>query len=328
MLLTLSSAHPTPSTLVSLLLELDIHLPADRNALVVDHFNYDTLSSPEQHDVVLVPRPDTIRPDVKNFFRGDGKGGEVIAFPRGVGQTLGNASPLLTPILRAPRSAYSYNPKDDVEGAEDTFAVGQQLSLITAMQARNSARFTVIGSAEMLENTWFDSKVKRSAGLSGKGEKDAKTSNQAFVNEVTGWTFKEIGVLKVGKIEHRLNEGGVQSNITNPKIYRVKNDVVCNVQVTSTSLANWIPSHTKSSSPNTSGTTGHRSPHQLATSSNSNSPCSHPSTASPSSQKPPLKTPPSTPPASNSPTNTVSSISWSITSDHSSLTLKRRILLL
>jgi oligosaccharyltransferase complex subunit beta len=226
-LLTLSSSHPTPTALVSLLLELDIHLPTDRTALVVDHFNYDTVSAAENHDVVLVPRPDTIRPDVKNFFKGDGKGGEVIAFPRGVGQTLGNTSPLLTPLLRAPRSAYSYNPKEDVESVEDPFAVGQQLSLITTMQARNSARFTVIGSSELLEDSWFGAKVKRSAGLSGvPAGKEVKTSNQAFAMEVTGWTFNEIGVLKVGQIEHHLNEGGVGSNISNPKIYRVKNDVV------------------------------------------------------------------------------------------------------
>jgi len=217
-LLTLSSSTPTPSALLSLLLELDIHIPTDRNALVVDHFNYDTLSTTDKHDVLLVPRPDAIRPDVKNFF--GGKPDEVIAFPRGVGQTLGNTSPLLTPILRAPRTAYSYNPKDEVEGVEDPFATGQQLSLITTMQARNSARFTVIGSAEMLENTWFEGKVKRSGG------KDTKTVNQAFAKEVTGWTFNEIGVLQVGMIEHFLSEGGIKSNITNPKIYRVKNDVV------------------------------------------------------------------------------------------------------
>ena len=227
-LLTLDASHPTPSALVSLLLELDIHLPTDRNAIVVDHFNFDTLSAAEKHDVVLVPRPDALRSDVKNFFKGDGKGGEVIAFPRGVGQTLGNTSPLLTPILRAPRTAYSYNPKDDVEGVEDPFAVGTQLSLITTMQARNSARFTVIGAAEMLEDAWFDAKVKRSVGMDGVGSdaKQLKTSNQAFIKDVTGWTFNEIGVLKVGQIEHYLNEGGVKSNVTNPKIYRVKNDVV------------------------------------------------------------------------------------------------------
>jgi oligosaccharyltransferase complex subunit beta len=93
------------------------------------------------------------------------------------------------------------------------------------MQARNSARLTVLGSAEVLEDAWFDAKVKRSAGVDGANAKQVKTANQAFAKEITGWTFHEIGVLKVGKITHFLNEGGI-SNVTNPKIYRVKNDVV------------------------------------------------------------------------------------------------------
>jgi oligosaccharyltransferase complex subunit beta len=230
-LLTLSSSHPRPSGIVSLLLELDIHLPIDRNALVVDHFNYDALSAPEQHDVVLVPRPDALRPDVRNFFKGEGKGDEYIAFPRGVGQTLGNDSPLLTPVLRGPRSAYSYNPKDDVDGVEDPFAVGKQLSLVSVMQARNSARFTVIGAAEMLEDKWFDAKVKPSAGMQGvnKNAKEVKTSNRAFAKEISGWTFNEVGVMKVGRIEHYLSEDSsrlTDANVINPKIYRVKNTVV------------------------------------------------------------------------------------------------------
>lgn len=220
-LLALSASNPTPSTIVSLLLELDIHLPTDRNSLVVDHFNYDTLSATEQHDVILTPRPDALRPDVKNFFAGDAS--DVLAFPRAVGQALGNDSPLLAPILRAPRTAYSYNPKDEAEGAEDPFAVGAQLSLVSSIQARNSARLTVLGSAEALEDAWFDAKVKSVEA----NAKQVKTANQAFAKEVTGWTFNEIGVLKAGEITHFLNEGGVQSNITNPKIYRVKNDVVC-----------------------------------------------------------------------------------------------------
>jgi oligosaccharyltransferase complex subunit beta len=225
-LVALSASNPTPSGLVSLLLELDIHLPTDRNSLVVDHFNYDTVSSADAHDVILTPRPDALRPDIKNFFQGEAS--DVIAFPRAVGQTLGNNSPLLAPILRAPRTAYSYNPKDEAEGVEDPFAVGAQLSLVTSIQARNSARLTVLGSAELLEDAWFDAKVKRSVGVDGANAnaKQVKTANQAFAKEVTGWTFNEIGVLKVGKITHYLNEDGVKSNITNPKIYRVKNDVV------------------------------------------------------------------------------------------------------
>jgi len=225
-LLTLSADAPTPTTLNTLLLELDIHLSPDRNSLIVDHFNFDTSSSSEKHDVLLLTPPVYQRKDIKNFFGGEG----VIAFPHAAGQTLGNDSPLLISILNAPSTAYSYNPKDEVESVEDPFAIGSQLSLVSAMQARNSARFTVIGSAEILENTWFDAEVK-----SPDDSQPTKTANQDFAARLSSWTFKELGVLKVARLQHYLNEGRGVSSLNdssigqselNPKIYRIRNDVV------------------------------------------------------------------------------------------------------
>jgi oligosaccharyltransferase complex subunit beta len=237
-LLALTANSPTPTAISSLLLELDVHLSPDRTSLVVDHFNYDTSESSDKHDVLLLPRPGPLRSDVKAFFSGDG----VVAVPRAVGQTLGNSSPLLAPILRAPVTAYSYNPKDEANTVEEPFATGGQLALISSVQARNSARFTVLGSVEMLENKWFDASVK------GPGDKKAvKTVNRQFAAQLTEWTFKEVGVLKVGKVDHFLNaeNGGKSSskNVTqtgylNPDIYRVKNDVVC--QRVSTICISWL----------------------------------------------------------------------------------------
>ena len=224
-LLTLSADAPTPTSISSLLLELDIHLPPDRDSLVVDHFNYDTASASEKHDVLLLPQGSRLRTDVKNYFGGDG----TIAFPRAVAQELGNSSPLLAPILRAKSTAYSYNPKDEAEVVEDPFATGEQISLVSSMQARNSARFTVFGSAEALENKWFAGKVKNVDG------KDSKTANREFAKQITAWTFMELGVLKVGRVEHHLssitgnaagNDSVAQLGYLNPTIYRVKNDVV------------------------------------------------------------------------------------------------------
>ncbi|KAF2104547.1 Dolichyl-diphosphooligosaccharide-protein glycosyltransferase 48kDa subunit [Rhizodiscina lignyota] len=238
-LLALSGNSPTPNQISSLLLELDIHLPNDRNALVVDHFNYDSNSASEKHDVLLLPSPKQLRPDVKNFFGGDG----IIAVPRAVGQTLGNGSPLLAPILRAPGTAYSYNPKDDSEGLEDLFASGEQIALVTAIQARNSARLTVLGSVEMLEDTWFDAKVR------SKGQ-NAKTANREFAKQLTEWTFKEVGVLKVGRLFHHLNEGtgeagsnstAVSQSELNPKIYRIKNDVTYTIELSEYSHTHLTP---------------------------------------------------------------------------------------
>lgn len=220
-LLTLSSTHTIPTSVVSLLLELGIEVPSDRTGTVVDHFSYDILSSPSMHDVLVLPAPGKYKDDVKDFFTSSKD--NVIAFPRGVAQTLGS-SPLLAPILRAPRTAYSYNPKDQadgIEGSEELFATGSQLSLVTTMQARNSARFTVVGSAEMLSDTWAESKVQ----MPGSKEQ-ATAANRDFAKRIAGWTFQEIGVLKVNWIEHRLVEEGIESE-PNPKIYRINNQVVC-----------------------------------------------------------------------------------------------------
>jgi oligosaccharyltransferase complex subunit beta len=217
-LLAFSGTSTVPSAVSSLLLELDIHTSPDRSSVVVDHFNYDTLSAAEKHDVLLLPRPGALRPDVKTFFSGEG----ILAIPRPVGQSLGNASPLLAPILRAPETAYSYNPKEDAGSVEDAFATGSQLALISTLQARNAARFAVLGSVESLEDKWFSATVK------GPTDKTQTTTvNRDFAKQLTAWTFKEAGVLKVGKIEHYLSDkDGAVIGEVNPRIYRIKNDVV------------------------------------------------------------------------------------------------------
>ncbi|KAH8162659.1 hypothetical protein CIB48_g5586 [Xylaria polymorpha] len=248
-LLALSGSTPVPSSLISVLLEFDIHLPTDRQGLVVDHFNYDTASASEKHDVLLLPTPGPLRSDYKDFFRlpasdeQNGRArdrdrataaGAVVAFANGVGQTLGQGS-LLAPILRAPSTSYSYNPKDESETVDDLFASGSQLSLVSALQARNSARFTVVGSADMLSDKWFDAQVKKI------GEEDSvRTVNRDFAKAVSGWTFQEIGVLRVNWVEHHLNEQGL-SNTSNPKIYRIKNDVTYSISLSEYSWDKYIP---------------------------------------------------------------------------------------
>ncbi|KAF1958036.1 Dolichyl-diphosphooligosaccharide-protein glycosyltransferase 48kDa subunit [Byssothecium circinans] len=223
----LSSETATPSSVQSLLLELDIHTPSDKGALVVDHFNYDSTSAAEKHDTLLVPFPDAPRPDVRNFFAGE----SLIAVPKAVGQTLENESPLLVPVLRAPSTAYSYNPKDEADTVEEPFATGAQLNLVSSFQAHNSARFTVIGSAEMLQNGWF----LQDAKLKGK---TIKTANRDFAQKITAWTFQETGVLKVGKLLHYQNEGQNKKLNTstaipenNPTIYRIKEDVAFQIEI-------------------------------------------------------------------------------------------------
>ncbi|KAM0417345.1 hypothetical protein ACHAPT_012661 [Fusarium lateritium] len=228
-LLTMSSTHTVPTSLVSVLAELDIALPVERTGKVVDHFTFDTISAAESHDVLVLDAPRNVRPGLKDYFEIPGA---LLSVSNAVGHTLGSG-PLLTPILRAPPTAYSYNPKEqaDVVDPDELFAAGKQLALVSTMQARNSARFTIIGSAEMLQDKTFDTKVSR------KGGKTLYPSNREFITSLAGWTFKELGVLRVNKIEHRLQG----DNETNPGLYRIKNEVTYSISISEYAWRSWMP---------------------------------------------------------------------------------------
>ncbi|KAL4920869.1 Dolichyl-diphosphooligosaccharide--protein glycosyltransferase subunit WBP1 [Aspergillus aurantiobrunneus] len=229
-LLALSGKSTTPSAVSSLLLEFDLHPSTDRSSVTVDHFNYDTLSASDKHDVLLLERPGKLRSDTKDFFGGEG----VLAVPSASPHTLGDNS-LLAPILRAPTTAYSYNPKEDAGSIEEVFATGSQLALVSAMQARNSARFTLLGSVESLHDKWFSATVKAPGG------KNAETANREFAKQLTAWTFKETGVLKVGNIEHHLAKDDLTAEDLNPSIYRIKNETIFSIEISEYSYDGFIP---------------------------------------------------------------------------------------
>ncbi|KAI9163976.1 Dolichyl-diphosphooligosaccharide--protein glycosyltransferase subunit wbp1 [Paramyrothecium foliicola] len=227
--LGLSASVPVPSSLVSLLSELDISLPAERTGTVVDHFHYDTVAAAEKHDVLVLDAPVNVRQGRKKYFE---MPGAYLSVPHAVGHVLG-PSQLITPVLRAPQTAYSYNPKEQADAVdpEDLFAVGSQLSLVSVMQARNSARVTVLGSAEMLQDKWLDTKVQKT------GAKKVRPDNREFARRLSGWTFQELGVVRVNEVEHRLHG----DNETNPEIYRIKNKVSYSISLSEWSWTKWEP---------------------------------------------------------------------------------------
>lgn len=202
----------TSTSLVGFLGEIGVGLPIERTGLVVDHFNYDAISAGEKHDTLVLDAPSPLRDDHKDIFNFPSNA--VLVMPRTVGHTLG-PSHLLTPILRAPSTAYSYNPKEESD-MEDVFAAGKQLALVSAFQARNAARVVVLGSAEMISDAWIEASVSRVGG------KKVVAANRQFGKVLSGWAFQELGVLKVNGVEHALKG----SEELNPSIYRIKNEVV------------------------------------------------------------------------------------------------------
>lgn len=197
----LTSPSGTPEQARELARELDIELPP-RDFLAVDHLNYHPVLGAEKHDVLMVSRP-ARSAATQNYFSGEGD----VAF-RGAGHTLGNR-PLLFPVLRASRSAYTYDTKEDFSFAQDPWAAGNQMGLVSALQTRGNARVVVAGSADMFSDEFF--------AIEG-------AVNREFSRDLTQWVFQEVGVVQTVAVRHYLTNQ--TERVVNPNVYRVKNEIV------------------------------------------------------------------------------------------------------
>jgi len=86
----------------------------------------------------------------------------------------------------------------------------------------------------MLSNEFFDMEVQPVAAKT-----KAKTANRAFAREITQWAFKEIGVVKVVAVRHRL--ANATDAPANPHVYRIKNDISFEIELSEWAAGRWIP---------------------------------------------------------------------------------------
>ncbi|CAG8537817.1 8000_t:CDS:2 [Racocetra fulgida] len=128
-----------------------------KDTSVIDHFNYD-MSDDGKHTLIVasgITNNEAIL--TKNVIKGP-----PILF-RGIAHKVGTV-PLLTKILWADETAYSYETKADQQVDQEPLVVGNKIMLVSALQARNNAR--------------------------------------NFAKDLTKWTFQEQGVLKVTSSRH------------------------------------------------------------------------------------------------------------------------------
>ena len=76
--------------------------------------------------------------------------------------------------------------------------MGEKISLISAVQARNNARIIFAGSLELFEDQYV---------------KSSETSNRLLIDEISKWNFGENGILKVSNIRHHRSDGGQPSKM-------------------------------------------------------------------------------------------------------------------
>jgi len=105
-------------------------------------------------------------------------------------------NPLVLNILHASSSAYSHSPSDKIE--EFPHAVGTNTLLVAGLQARNNARVVFAGSLEFFSDEFFQSSVQSA----NNGNKFPQSGNKDLAQSLTSWTFRQKGVLRVGKVAH------------------------------------------------------------------------------------------------------------------------------
>jgi oligosaccharyltransferase complex subunit beta len=135
-------------------------LNSSAETVMVDHTSYD-LSDPHHDHSLLVAS------DFLNSSHVTDAAQRPVLF-RGLGQTVNPDNFLAVPILRAPASSYSAKQDEIITNAH---ASGDNLLLVTGVQARNNARIAFAGSMYMFSDEAMDAEVQipvwNSAQVSG-----------------------------------------------------------------------------------------------------------------------------------------------------------------
>ncbi|KAK4701161.1 oligosaccharyltransferase complex subunit beta, partial [Phenoliferia sp. Uapishka_3] len=199
----------------------------DRGSNVIDHFSYDKLLDVDgSHSTIVVPLDSTPSP----FISTETAGGAPILY-RGVGHQVGK-QPLLSNILSARETSYSAdtNPKEPL--VEDPFVSGTSVGLVSAMQAKNNARVTFVGSMELFSDEFINAKIEAADGTSYP-----KSGNLAFINDLTRWTFQESGILRLSSPHLRRAIDGKAL-----PLYRVRDELDYSIEVSTLSPSGlWAP---------------------------------------------------------------------------------------
>jgi len=196
----------------------------EEQTAVIDHVHFDASDDNGLHTLIAVS-------DVNSISVITGAATTAPILFSGVGHAAAESSRLLYRILTGTKTTYSANPSVPV--TEYPQSVGKDTLLVTAIQARNSARVIFSGSLDLFSNKFFNSAVNVG------GKKFDRSGNEQFASEVSKWVFQERGLLRAHSLTHRKSSGGS----SNPQSYRVKDDIDFSVVIEEYDLASdaWKP---------------------------------------------------------------------------------------
>lgn len=207
-------------------LELD-----ERDTSIIDHLNYD-IQDRGDHTLIVVDPVNIIDAELIVGSKGD-----TPCLYRGLGMTADPENPLVLEIMSGYTTSYSYFTKDSV--TEYPHAVGRSTLLVAGLQARNNARVVFSGSIEFFSNKFYAIPVQKA--FQG-GKEGVESGNRAMVTSLTKWVFKEVGVLRVGKVAHFLIS---EDSDNMPVAYTVEDNVHYEIEIKELVDGAWVPFEAK-----------------------------------------------------------------------------------
>lgn len=193
----------------------------ESSTFVIDHFNYDVSDADGDHTLIVAD-------DILNVPVIVGNSKAPILF-RGIDQVLDPKNSLITPVVTASSTAYSYSPDDAV--TDEPHSSGKEVVLISVLQARNNARVLISGSLEFFSDRFFSSAVQSSSG-----KKSDVSGNKDLAVNLATWAIKERGVIRAQNVFH--HKDGVKEQGT---VYSVHDQITYSIDIEEWNGSEWVP---------------------------------------------------------------------------------------
>lgn len=188
----------------------------EEGASVLDHLHYD-MSDKGDHTTILTAAENLI--NARTIVGDSRKDEKRPLLYRGTGLLADKENPLVLQLLTAERTAYSYNPEQQIK--DYPHAIGKNTLLIAAIQARNNARVVFSGSLYFFSDEAFTGAVQ----YAQTGVFFKESGNRETAIAISKWVFGESGRLQVTSVKHN-KEGESQPpeqayTITDPVVYSI-----------------------------------------------------------------------------------------------------------
>ncbi|KAK6738204.1 hypothetical protein RB195_020362 [Necator americanus] len=196
------------------------------DTMVIDHNNYDTYLDDGYHTTIVATKEQLLN---AHLIIGETARLNPVLY-KGVAMISHKNNLLRLEVLRGTTTSYSFNPTSPID--EYPGAIGKQVIMIGAVQARNNARAVFTGSMEMFSDAFLTAYVHKS----GSEDPAARSGNMKLVTALSKWVLKENGVLRVKKVEHHL-----AGNREVPREYTILDEVEYAIEIEELKEGKWQP---------------------------------------------------------------------------------------